>query len=195
MRKFDSAIKRALFYILASLFLLINLFINQSCAVIVGGSKYYAHVVVEDHPDAAIKYEGITRGYGSVTLKVPRKKANNFVITVSEPGCPTIQRQYTERIFRGWSFVGTLVTWTGLTINGGPWLPIPFGVIVDGPTGAWWKPDENEVGVSKTDYKNYNYNIIYNECDTTMTRQLDKVENYDGWDSLKTQTLPLEKGL
>lgn len=177
MRKIDFKFRRAVLFIGGSLFLLVNLVLNQSCAVIVGGSKYYAHVVVEGHPDAAIKYQGITRGYGSTTIKVPRKEANQLVLTVSEPGCPTVERQFLERKFRGWSFVGTLVTWTGLSVNGGPWLPIPFGVFVDGPTGSWWKPDENETGVSKTDYKNYNYSIIYRECDKSTAQKENKTES------------------
>ncbi len=148
------------------------LFFNQGCAVIAGGSRYYAHVVVEEHPNATIKYDGLTRGYGQATIKVPRMEANSFSVTISEPGCPTVQRQFVERKFRGWSFVGTLVTWTGLSVNGGPWLPIPFGVLVDGPTGAWWKPDENENGVSKTDYKNYNYQIDYRECKKATNGEL-----------------------
>lgn len=157
-------------HLVGTTLLFICLFINSGCAVIAGGSNYYAHVVVDEHPDAAIKYKGLTKGYGNTTIKIPRKEANQLVFTISEPGCPTIQREFTERIFRGWSFVGTLVTWTGLSINGGPWLPIPFGVLVDGPTGAWWKPDENEKGITKTDYKNYNYNIIYNECDKSANQ-------------------------
>jgi len=168
MRKKNLAFRGASLHLIGAICLLASLCINQGCAVIAGGSKYYGHFVVEGHPNAAIKYDGITRGYGSATIKLPRNEANNLMITVSESGCPTIQRQYTERKFRGWSFVGTLVTWTGLSINGGPWVPIPFGVIVDGSTGAWWKPDVNENGITKTDYKNYNYSIIYNECNKTQ---------------------------
>ncbi len=166
MTKIYLRIKQAPVHLIGALFLLMSLMINQGCAVIAGGSKYYAHVAVDEHPKAAIKYKGITRGYGNTTFKVPRKDANNLVITVSEPGCPTIQRRYNERVFRGWAFVGTVATWTGLlSINGGAWIPIPFGVIVDGAAGAWWKPDANEEGITKTDYNNYNYNIIYEECD------------------------------
>jgi hypothetical protein len=157
--------KRNLFNLLGALLILAGAGLNQGCAVIAGGSNYYAHVLVEDHPSAEIKYKGEVKGYGNATIIVPRKEANKLTFTISEDGCPTVERRYTGRVFRGWSFVGTLVTWTGLTINGGPFIPIPFGVIVDGITGSWWKPNEFEAGVSKSDYKNYNYNIKYKECD------------------------------
>ena len=165
MKNSKTTFQRATMHITASLFLLTSMFINQSCAVIAGGSRYYANVVVEGHPNAKISYDGQTKGYGNTTVKLLRKDANNLTFTISEDGCPTVDKTFTERKFRGWAFVGTLVTWTGLSINGGPWIPIPFGVIVDGATGAWWKPDENEVGISKVDYKNYNYNLQYKECD------------------------------
>ncbi len=127
-------------------------------------------MVVDGHPNAAIHYNGMNKGYGNASFKVPRKEANQFTIKISEEGCPSAERKYTERVFRGWAFVGTVVTWTGISINGGPWLPIPFGVIVDGATGAWWKPDVNENGIYKTDYKNYNYNINYVECDNIKSQ-------------------------
>lgn len=187
MRKFYRTYQRALNFILGSAFFSAILLLNQSCAVIVGGSRYYAHVVVEGHPTAAIKYDGLTRGYGSATIKIPRQDADKLVIVVSDAGCPTIQRQYTHRVFRGWSFVGTLVTWTGLSVNGGPWLPIPFGVLVDGPTGAWWKPDEHEAGISKTDYKNYNYNILYTECDKPAIRQNNSEVNTSEKETIKKE--------
>ncbi|MEO1098759.1 MAG: SHOCT domain-containing protein, partial [Bacteroidota bacterium] len=65
-----------------------------------------------------------------------------------------------KRTFRGWSFVGTLFGWTGI-ING---IPIPWGIIVDGATGAWWKPDISEKGVLKIDHNHFLYNIDYEGC-------------------------------
>jgi hypothetical protein len=152
-------------------FILVCLFISQGCATIAGGGNYYAHVAVEDHPFATIKHNDIIRGQGKITIKVPRKEANSFVLTISEPGCPTIERKFNKRVFRGWAFVGTIVTWTGLTVNGGAWLPVPFGLMVDGPTGALWKPDVTEDGVVKIDYKNFHYTINYPECDKALQAQ------------------------
>ena len=34
--------------------------------------------------------------------------------------------------------------------------------MVDAATGAWWKPDVSEKGVSKIDYDNFLYTINYN---------------------------------
>ena len=36
-----------------------------------------------------------------------------------------------------------------------------MGVAVDAATGAWWKPDITEKGVSKIDYDHYLYTIEY----------------------------------
>jgi len=141
----------------------------SSCATIVGGGKYYAHVNIKNHPNAVISYNGEVLGQGYAAFKVPRREANSFSITLKEENCEEQHFDFKERSFRGWAFVGTLITWTGLSINGGPWLPIPFGVIVDGATGAFWKPDINEKGVTKTDYKNYNYLIDYTGCKQSST--------------------------
>jgi len=136
----------------------------SGCATIVGGNKYYAHVTVNKYPTASIYYNGELKGYGSVTFKAPRPEANAFSLTVKKENCDDQTFNFRERSFRGWAFVGTLVTWTGLSVNGGPWLPIPFGVIVDAATGAFWKPDIMEKGVSKIDYKNFTYTLEYTGC-------------------------------
>ena len=150
-----------LFYFLA---LLAIASIMTSCATIVGGSKYWAKVQVPDHPYAQIEYNGDYQGTGLASFRVSRSDANKFSVTIKETGCETEIKNFTKRSFRGWAFVGTVVGWTGLTISGGTWLPIPFGVIVDGSTGAWWKPDIKEKGVSKLDYKHFNYKIDYTGC-------------------------------
>ena len=65
-----------------------------------------------------------------------------------------------RRSFRGWPFVGSLLGWTFYLTNA-PYVIIPAGVIVDACTGAWWKPDVSEKGVSKIDYDNFLYTITY----------------------------------
>ena len=152
---------KSLFYLLA---LLVIAVIMPSCATIIGGSKYWAKIQVPNHQNAKIDYKGIYQGTGEASFKANRSEANQFSVTISEEGCETESKKFTHRSFRGWAFVGTVVGWTGLTVNGGPWLPIPFGVIVDAGTGALWKPDINEKGVSKQDYKHFNYYIDYTGC-------------------------------
>ena len=167
---------KSLFYFLA---LLVITVIITSCATIIGGSKYWAKIQVPDHPNAKIEYKGMYQGTGVASFTAKRSEANQFSVKIKEEGCETETKKFSQRSFRGWAFVGTVVGWTGLTINGGPWLPIPFGVIVDGATGAWWKPDINEKGVSKQDYKHFNYYIDYTGCKskTSTTIEQDKHSN------------------
>jgi hypothetical protein len=149
---------------------LINLFVSvllifivlgfSSCATIFGGSKYYAHVTVEDHPNATIKYNGSMRGKGHATIKLNRKDANKLSFEVKEEGCEPQTVDYVGRSFRTWAFIGSALGWTGL-VNG---IPLPWGVAVDLATGAVWKPNLKEKGITKQDSKNYNYSITYKGC-------------------------------
>jgi len=136
-----------------------------SCASIIGGGKYNAVVKVNNNPNAQIEYEGKLRGTGVANFSIFRRDANKLEFTIKQDGCETETHRFTKRKFRGWSFFFTLVGWTGVTVNGA-YLPIPFGVIVDGANGAWWKPDPYEAGVSKANYKNYSYTIDYKGCET-----------------------------
>lgn len=142
---------------LPSLSLIAAYFILQGCATIAGGSKYFAHVTVKDHPNATIEYKGIEQGTGSATFKVPRAKANKFSVTVKEDGYEEQTFSFKKHAFRGWAFAGTFITWTGLIGN----VPIPWGVAVDFATGALWKPSKKEKGVQQIDYKNFKYVLDY----------------------------------
>lgn len=130
---------------------------QSSCATIVGGSKYYARVVVPNRPNAMIKYEGISVGSGTAVFPVKRSSANALSITVKEDGYDEQVFKFTQRTFRGWAFVGTIVTWTGLA--GG--VPLPWGMVVDLADGSLWKPSIAEKGVDKMDLKNYIYTLEY----------------------------------
>ncbi len=134
--------------------------LSSSCATIIGGSKYYAHVKVKNHPNANIEYKEAYQGSGNAVIKVKRAEANRFSITIKEDGCEEQTVNFTQRSFRGWAFAGTILGWTGL-YNG---IPLPWGIAVDAATGALWKPNEYEVGVNKIDYKHYNYIINYSGC-------------------------------
>ncbi|MBN2614546.1 MAG: hypothetical protein JXR71_02525 [Bacteroidales bacterium] len=148
-----------LFYLLMTV-LFISTF--SSCATIFGGSKYWAKVQVPDHPNAKIEYNGVYQGTGEASFMVKRKDADKVSVTVKEKGCTEQTSQFKQRTFRGWSFVGSLVCWTGM-VPGTP-IPLPWGIAIDGATGAWWKPDVNEKGVMKQDYKHYIYQIHYSGC-------------------------------
>jgi hypothetical protein len=142
--------------------LFISTFLLTSCATIIGGSKYNAHIVVVDKPNAKILYQGEVKGTGAATIKVKRKEANKFSFTVKEDGCEEQQFNYTSRTFRGWAFVGSLLGWTGA-------FYIPWGVATDLITGASWKPNTNERGISKEDYKNFKYLVNYTKCPQSKT--------------------------
>ncbi len=87
--------------------------------------------------------------------------ANRFSLIIREKGCQEQNFNYTGRTFRGWALVGTIVTWTGS--NG-----IPYGVVLDLATGAFWKPDATEKGIVKHNYKNYQYIINYTGCESKI---------------------------
>src|SRR5262245_50119378 len=86
----------------------------SSCATIVGGSKYYAHVVVVDRPSAKITVNGEQKGNGSATFPVKRTMADKFSVTIQEQGCAAETFNYTSKVFRGAAFFGSIVGWTGV---------------------------------------------------------------------------------
>ncbi len=140
---------------------------TTSCATIVGGSNYYAKVHVPNHPNATIEYKGWEKGQGEVSFKAPRAEANQFQVTVKEEGCISETHIFTQRKMRGWAIAGSLVTWSVGFYDGNGSLKFwfPLGLITDSATGAIWKPDINEKGVMKQDYKHYMYRIDYTGCD------------------------------
>ncbi len=132
----------------------------SSCATIIGGAKYNAKVQVPGHPNAMISVDGQVKGQGEANFLVNRRDADKLSITVQEENCEPETTRFSQKAFRGWAFVGTLVGWTGVFPN--TYIPLPWGVAVDAATGAWWKPDINEKGVSKIDYDHFLYTINYN---------------------------------
>ncbi len=142
------------------LFYLLTIVVFSSCATIVGGAKYNAHIIVKNRPNAKIVYEGIEKGNGNATVKVKRVDANKFSFTIKEEGCEDQTYKYETRTFRGWAFAGTIVGWTG--IIGG--IPLPWGATIDLANGALWKPNINESGITKIDYKNYDYTVDNAKC-------------------------------
>lgn len=120
-----------------------------SCATICGGARYNATVVVPDHPLAKITVNGEYKGEGVATFKHARRDASDLRITIEEDNCEPETTYFKSRKFRGWAFVGTLI------------VDQIEGIIIDASTGAWWKPDIKEPGVTKIDYDNYRYTIPY----------------------------------
>lgn len=139
-----------------------------SCASIVGGAKYNAHIHVKDHPNAKIMIDDQYQGAGNAVVGLPRRKANKLAITVKEEGCEEQTTHFEKRAFRGGAFFGTLITWTGV-ISG---VPVPWGLAVDLASGALFKPSVQEEGVSKVDYKNFKYVIDYTGCATRKASEV-----------------------
>ncbi len=133
----------------------------SSCATIFGGSKYVAHINIKGHRDAEIIYKERTIGYGATSLLVSRKHADRFTFKAQKDGCQPQEYKFKSKIFRGWSLAGSIIFWTGIAPPG---IPLPYGVILDGATGAWWKPNVAERGISKGDYKNFYYTVSYDGC-------------------------------
>ena len=120
----------------------------SSCATLCGGARYKAEVVVDNHPSAEIQFNNECIGTGSALVKIKRRDADNVHFLVKEGGKEQLFSFYSRR-FRGWAFVGTLCFWD------------VYGVIVDGITGAWWKPNKDEPGVTKLNNKRYRYNLQF----------------------------------
>lgn len=133
-------------------------FMFSSCATIIGGAKYNAKIQVPNHPTATITVNGDYAGQGEANILVKRKDADKLTVTVKEENCEPETTRFNSKSFRGWAFAGTVLGWTGLIEPG---IPLPWGVVVDGCTGAWWKPDETEHGVRKIDYDHFLYIINY----------------------------------
>ena len=65
---------------------IITLVTLNSCATIIGGNSYYAHVRVEDHPKAKIYLNGQYLGDGNSTTAIRRKNANQVHFKLREDG-------------------------------------------------------------------------------------------------------------
>jgi len=125
----------------------------SSCAAMFGTKSYTAKINVPDHPDATISVNGIEYGKGEASCVVARKEANKLMITVEEEGCEPEVNSFTGRKFRGGMFVLDLFF---------TWLPpVPVGIIVDGATGAWFKPDVSDPRIQKINGKTYLYTLSY----------------------------------
>lgn len=121
----------------------------SSCATIVGGAKYNARVRVPDHPNAKISINGMYRGNGEASTLVDRKACDMINITVQEGDDEPQTSVFSGKRFRTGTLIADILAF------------FPGGIIIDAITGAWWRPDEREMGVSRIDVDNYLYTITY----------------------------------
>jgi hypothetical protein len=165
--------KSGLNYVLICV-ILISSILFTSCATLLGGGTYNAHVVVnKNHPNAEIKYQGKTRGYGTATFKVPRSEANSLSFTVKEDGCPEQTYNYKFRTFRVGAFLGSVVVWTGIGVATSGFV-IPCGPIIDFASCAIWKPSIVEAGVSQENVKTFRYLVDYDHVASSDTLDVKK---------------------
>ena len=156
-----------------------------SCGTIIGGSKYNAHVIVQNNPDAKIYYKNELKGTGTATFKVRRLETNKVIITVKNNGCQEQKFEYKSSSIRWGALIGSSTIW-GLIGS----IPIPSGLIIDALTGGLIKPDIKEKGIEKEDYKNFKYVINYDGCSNQSKQEETKVETK----TLNPNTVYLKNG-
>lgn len=131
-------------------FLLIVSILLSSCGVMFGGSRYNGSIAVREHPNAKIYVNGNHIGTGTALSSFPRNKA--LTVEVFQEGCEKKVLTF-DNSFRGGSFVLSFLMW-GLV-----------GLVVDGATGACYKPDhKNNPNIQKLSDKNYLFTVDYSEC-------------------------------
>ncbi len=168
------------------LFLLI---FASSCATIVGGSKYYANITVDDHSDAYIYYNEAIAGKGYASIKIPRNEIDELVFTVKKEGCDDQNFAYVSKRVRGWALANSILFFT----SAAP-FPIPYGALIDFAFGSIYKPDIRERGIIKNDFRHYNYILDYTGCDASKPVIVKKSE-FSVEERLKELKLLFEQGL
>ena len=126
--------------------------LTTGCALITGGSSYYANIVLQAHPDAEIEFQGRIIGKGRAIMNVKRRDANKLQFTVKEEGCEPVPVSYLARDFRTGPFL-----WDYFLFS------IP-GLLIDGLTGAFWAPDTDNLGIQKLGPRNYLYLVSLPDC-------------------------------
>ncbi len=158
--------------------------IFSGCATIFGGKKYNAHIKT-NRPNAEIIVNNKLVGKGSGVVSVVRKDANKLNIILKEKGCEDTIFNFKSRKIRSFALAGTITPWAvfiggilywvstpkessgGVVFLPGPILVGVFFATVFGPgsivnmanSSSLYKPDINELGVYKINYKNYEYRL------------------------------------
>lgn len=132
---------------------IVSIFLS-SCGTIIGGSTYYAHIIVPKHPNAEIYLNNERVGTGSVSVEIKRKNANKLQFKIKEEGCMEENKYFTTYSIRGFATAGSILI-------GSPYF---IGLIVDLVTGSLIKPNTAENGIEKEDYKNFSYVLNYTGC-------------------------------
>lgn len=153
------------FKVLFLLFISISL---NSCATIFGGSKFNAHVIVKNKPNASIYFDGEKKGVGEAEFLVKRRKSDKLEIVIKEKGNSDFVRLYDSKVARpgavieavvdGIQMLGSILSSNGNTIV------IPLASTINLISGASWKPDVSNDEITKIDYDNFQYLIDVSEA-------------------------------
>jgi len=156
-----------------------------NCATIFGGSSYYGHAIVKDHPKAKITYNDQTRTNGFARFKIKRAKANQVTFIVTEDSCESQKFRFNKKKLRWGALVTSTVgsvfvnafyiqipidDTTKLTLP-----PIPGFAIFDIITGAAWKPYQKEKGITKVNFRQYQYTLNYTGCETKNAKIAEEI--------------------
>lgn len=138
--------------------ILLASYVLSSCGTIVGGSRYTAHLLTRDRPEAKIYYNGNWIGTGGAIVELKRAHANRLSFLVKEDGCEDQTFTFNSRTFRGVPLVIDIL-WVlpSYLISG-------VSLITDLSTGSFWKPNKAERGITKLNYDNYQYTLDYLGC-------------------------------
>jgi sRNA-binding regulator protein Hfq len=152
-------------YIKNLVFIIIILIAFSGCGTIVGGSNYYANIIVPKHPNAEIYLNNRFIGNGSALISVKRKDADKLIFVVKKQGCNEETKYFTTKSLRWLVSVGSIY-WGFFA---------PVSIIIDLVTGAIYKPNINENGVEKEDYKNFTYVLNYTGCNYNLETKPDQI--------------------
>ncbi len=159
--------------------------IFSSCATIFGGRKYNAHIQT-NRPNARIYIDGEIVGSGNVKISVLRKNANKLHIVLKEQGCVDTQFNFVSRKIRPLALANVIAPYavtflapssffsTYEVVNANStvktnsegnlrllilsfWLNASLVDLIN--FSSMYKPDVNEPGVYKINYKNYIYKL------------------------------------
>ncbi len=185
------------------LFVIISI-IFSSCATICGGKNYNA-LVKTNRPNAEIWINNNYIGHGYGQLSLDRINANRLNIILKEKGCEDTVFKFRSRKIRGFALAGAITPWVVLAgsfyvlfnpafqeLSGDVYFPpigffygllfssftIPSSLVNLINFSTMYKPDIDEFGVYKIDYKNYEYRL--NSTCITKPNTFNNFSNFKG---------------
>lgn len=124
------------------------IFLMTSCATLIGGKTYTAHVVALDQDDVMLRVNDRLQGKGSVIFEHKRKQP--LTVIIDKPDCQPYEEKF--RIDTRGFLVGCDV----ISI---------VGLVIDFGTGAIYRPEyRQDVRVDRINYDTYKFTIFNQPC-------------------------------